>query len=56
MAGAGHEDHVEVVALDDPVEMRPYERQRRARAPVAEQAVLDVLELQRLLEQGLSLR
>jgi hypothetical protein len=47
-----HEDHVEVVALDDPVEMSPYEGQRRAGAPVAKQSVFHVLQLQRLLQQG----
>ena len=48
---AGHENHVEVVSLDHPIEMRPHERQRRARAPVAEQTLLHMLGLQRLLEQ-----
>jgi hypothetical protein len=51
MAGAGHEDHVEVVAFDHTVQMRPYERQRRTRAPVPEQALLDVTNFQRLLQQ-----
>ena len=49
--GAGHEDHVEIVALDEAIEVRPDEGQRRARAPMPEQAVLDVFDLQRLLEQ-----
>ena len=48
---ARHEDHVEVVALDDAIEMRPHEGEGRARAPVTEQAVLHVLGLQGLLEQ-----
>ncbi|SAL79986.1 hypothetical protein AWB67_05548 [Caballeronia terrestris] len=52
MPGASHEDHVEVVALDDPVQMRPCERQRRTRAPVTEQTLLDVIDLERLLQQG----
>ena len=47
----GHEDHVQVVALDHAIEMRPHERERRARAPVAKQAVLHVVGLQGLLEQ-----
>jgi hypothetical protein len=47
----GHEDHVEIVALDDAIQVRPHERQRRARTPVTEQPILDVLDLQRLLEQ-----
>ena len=51
MTGAGHENHIEIVALDHPIEVRPDEGQRRARAPMAEQAMLDVLDLERLLEQ-----
>jgi hypothetical protein len=51
----GHEDHVQVVALDHAIEMRPHERERRARAPVAEQAVLDVLGMQGRLDQGVVL-
>ncbi len=51
MARSGDEDHVEVVSLDQAVEMRPDERQRRARAPVAEQAVFDVGDGQRLRKQ-----
>ncbi len=49
--GAGHEDDVEIVALDQAIEVQPDERQRRARSPVAEQAMLDVLDLQRFSEQ-----
>ena len=55
VARPGHEDHVEVVLDDHPVEMHPDEGQRRARAPVAEQPVLDVLGLQRLLQQRIVL-
>ena len=51
MAWPGHENHVEVVLDDHPVEMYPNERQRRARAPVAEQPVLHIFSLQGLLEQ-----
>jgi hypothetical protein len=51
VSGAGHEDHVEVVALDAAVEVRPDKGQRRARPPVTEQSVLDVLHRQRVLEQ-----
>ena len=56
VAGAGHENHVEVVLDDHPVEVHPHEGQCRARAPVAEQAVLDMLGLQGLLEQRVILR
>ena len=51
MARPGHENHVEVVFDDHPVDMYPNERQRRARAPVAEQPVLHIFSLQGLLEQ-----
>ena len=51
VARPGHENHVEVVLDDHPVEMHPNEGQRRARAPVAEQPVLHVFSLQGLLEQ-----
>ncbi len=53
---SGDEDHVEVVFDDQPVEMRPHKRQRRARAPVAEQPVLHVIGPQRLLEQRVVLQ
>ena len=44
-------DHVQVVALDDPVEVDAEHVQARRRAPVAEQPRLDVLALQRLLQE-----
>ena len=56
VAGAGQEDRVEVVLLDQPVQVDVGEAQARARAPVAEQALLDVLGLQRLRSSGLSRR
>ena len=43
VAGAGDVDHVEVELLDQPVEMGVDEVQAGRRAPVAEQARLDVL-------------
>ena len=51
VAGAGHEDDVEIVPLDHAVEVRPDEGERGARAPVAEQPVLDVLHAERLAQQ-----
>ena len=51
MARPGHENHIEVVFDDHPVEMHPNEGQRRARAPVAEQPVFHIFSLQGLLEQ-----
>ncbi len=44
-------DHVQVIALDDPVEVRAEHVQARRRAPVAEQPRLDVLPPQRLPQQ-----
>ncbi len=56
MAGTSHEHDVEIVLHDQPVEMDPDERQRRARAPVAEQPRLHVLDLHRLSEQRVVLQ
>ena len=53
VAGTGDIDHVEVVLLDQPVEVDPGEGLAGVGAPVAEQAVLDVLRLQRLAEKGI---
>ena len=41
----------EIALLDDPVEMDIDEVEARRRAPMAEQARLDVLDLQRLAQQ-----
>ena len=56
VARSGHENHVEVVLDDHSVQVHPHERQRRARAPVAEEPVLHVLGLQRLFQQGVVLQ
>ena len=48
---SGHEDHVEIELDDQPVQVYPDERQRRAGAPVAEQTVLHVLGGQRLAQE-----
>jgi hypothetical protein len=56
MTRARHEDHVDVVALDHAIQMCPYERQCRARAPVPEQAMLHVLGVQGLFEQRVVLQ
>ncbi len=48
MSGTGEEDQVEIVFFDEPVEMHPCEGLAGIGAPVAEQAVLDVLRLERL--------
>ena len=45
VAGPGQKDHVEVVLLDQPVQVHVDKRQSRARSPMAEQPVLDVLGL-----------
>ena len=49
VAGAADVDHVEVVRLDHAVQVDVDEVQPRRRAPVAQQARLDVLDLERLL-------
>src|SRR5215469_6934633 len=51
VARPSDEYHIQIVALDDAIEMSPDERQCRARSPVAQQTVLHVLGLERLLEQ-----
>src|SRR6185312_8404265 len=56
MAGAGEKDDVDVALDDDPIEMRVHEAQSGRRAPVAEQARLDVLEAERLDEQRIVLQ
>ena len=49
--GADDVDHVQVIALDDPIEMHAEHVQARRRAPVAEQPRLDVLALERLSQE-----
>ena len=51
VSGAGDVDHVEVELLDQPVEVDVDEVQARRRAPVAEQARLDVVLRQRDFQQ-----
>ena len=51
VSGAGDVEHVQVILLDDPVQMDVEEVLARRGSPVAEQARLDVLELQRLLQE-----
>ena len=51
MSGAGDVDHVEVVLLDDAVAVGVDEVQAGRGSPMAQQARLDVLRLQRLGEQ-----
>ena len=53
--GPGDVDRVQVVLLDQPVEVDVGERLAGVGAPVAQQARLDVLDLQRLAEQGVVL-
>ena len=47
----GDVDHVEVVLVDDAIQVRVDEIEPGRRAPVAEQARLDVLDRQRLRQQ-----
>ena len=52
VAGTGDVDHVEVMLLDDPVQMRVDEVLARSRAPVPQQQLFHVRQLQRLPKQG----
>ena len=56
MPWASEIDHVEVVLLNEPVQMNVDEREARARSPVAEQTILDVLGSQRFLQQRILLQ
>src|SRR5262245_49081341 len=47
MSGSRHKNHVKIMFLYDPVQVRIDERQGGARSPMAEQAVLDMLRLER---------
>ena len=51
VAGAGDVDHVEIVFLDEAVEVDPDEGLAGIGAPMAEQAILDVLRLERLAQK-----
>jgi hypothetical protein len=51
VSGAGHVDHVELVLLDDAIQVRVDEVLARRRAPMAEQHVLHVAELERPPQQ-----
>ena len=53
MSGAGNVDHIEIVFLDQPIEVRVDEVEARRRAPMPEEARLDVLLLERLAQQGI---
>ena len=49
--GAGDVKHVQVVELDDPIQVNIEKILARRGSPVPQQARLDVLELQRLLQE-----
>src|SRR5215471_9384388 len=51
VSGTGHEDGVKIVFLDEAIEMNVSEAQGGAGSPVAEQALLDLIRLQRFAEQ-----
>ena len=51
VAGAREEDRLLLVGVDDPVEVHVHERQAGARAPVAEEPLLDVRFLEGLAQQ-----
>src|ERR1019366_6942910 len=52
----GEKDHIEVELLDQPVQMNVDKRQARTRSPVPQQAILDVLWLERLGQQWILLQ
>ena len=51
VAGSGDVDHVEVMLFDDPIQMRVDEVLARSRAPVPQQQLFHMRQLQRLPEQ-----
>src|ERR1700733_13170493 len=51
VSGTGDVDHVEIELLDQPIEVRVDEVEAGRRAPMPEQAWLDVLLLERLTQQ-----
>ena len=55
MPGPGNVERVQVVLLNQPVEMDVGEGLAGIRAPVTQHAWLDVLDLERLTEQGVVL-
>ena len=52
MSGSGDIDHVQVVLADEAIAVDVDEIQARCRAPMSQQAGFDVLDAQRLAEQG----
>ncbi len=53
MPGTDDIDDVQIIALDDAIQMNVKHIEARRRAPVAEQARLDVFAKERLLQQGI---
>ena len=53
VAGAGQKDGVQVVLVNQTVKVNVSEAQARTGSPVTQQALLDVLRLQRLAKQGI---
>jgi hypothetical protein len=53
MAGPGHEDHVQVVLFNQPIAVDVGEAEGRGSAPVAQQAMLDMLGLEGFFQQGI---
>lgn len=56
MAWAGDQYHVQIILADEPIEMGVYEVQSRRRTPMAQQARLDVIELEGLFEKRIVLQ
>ena len=56
VAGAGEEDRVQIIFVDQSIQVDIAERQSRARAPMAEQTALDVIGLERLSQERILLQ
>jgi hypothetical protein len=54
VTGAGEEDRVEIVFVDEAIEVDVHEAEAGARPPVTEETLLDVLRLQRLSQQRIA--
>jgi hypothetical protein len=55
MSWPGQEDHVQVVLLDQSVQMNVDKREARARAPVSQEPILDVLVFEGLSQKRVAL-
>ena len=56
VSGTGHENHVEIVGLNDAVQVRIYKGESGASALVPEHPIFDVFRFERLTEQWVRLQ